>query len=714
MIRAFGRFGLAVVGAVVVGTSAAALDVIGYSAAANNRFSSGFPSAPVTNTSPSFVGLPYSWLGVGWALNDPTKGFGFITPQHYLVARHYGGTPTLRLLDGSGTVFSASQASVADTGYGFVQTGMTVGDLSIGTLTAPIPSSRGLPRYGVLDLNASSTTNSSYTGQPLLVYGRGPDGAQSPRIGSASVASSTVSGSTSQITSNASSVILQSGDSGSPDFIPWTNPNGAAELTIVGNNAASDFTTTNVFNFLASSTVMGVVDDMITPNGFALKVVGTPTNTWVGSASTSIGNRSAWGLSPPSSAPSDKYVLFSGTSAGNGRAVSVDSTANLRGLYFKSTGSGTLGFTFSGSSTLTIGRGGVTNYDTSRQVFNASITLGADQYWNVGPGGVTVGAVNTGTAGYLLEIDGSGTARFTGVVSGSGALALTGGRLELSGANTATGRTWIHGGTLALSHASGLAASRVTPTVGGTLSVVGPLSATVGGLDALAGGMVNAGNGRVTVTSGLTATDLVAAIIQGRDGGTWTGAAGITSSVVASEVAGGVERAIGWVDEGAGTLAFAYAAPGDTNIDWSIDLIDVSDYLSAGRFDTGQPAVWSQGDYTYDGMVDLLDVTMYLSTGLFDAGPYNGAGAVGMIAVPEPSWLALGAGAFLMTAFSRRRATKDSPINGTFSTVFRLERFATMREHCPDRPLIADRMSAATGGCHQCEGQGWFRTSKTV
>jgi hypothetical protein len=32
----------------------------------------------------------------------------------------------------------------------------------------------------------------------------------------------------------------------------------------------------------------------------------------------------------------------------------------------------------------------------------------------------------------------------------------------------------------------------------------------------------------------------------------------------------------------------------------------------------------------------------------------------------------------------------------------------------PDRPRIADRMSAATGGCQQCEGHGWFRIGKTV
>ena len=44
----------------------------------------------------------------------------------------------------------------------------------------------------------------------------------------------------------------------------------------------------------------------------------------------------------------------------------------------------------------------------------------------------------------------------------------------------------------------------------------------------------------------------------------------------------------------------------------------------------------------------------------------------------------------------------------------RLQRLAQMREDLANGPRIADRKSAATGGCQQCEGQGWFRTGKTV
>jgi autotransporter-associated beta strand protein len=381
-------------------------------------------------------------------------------------------------------VYSVTQASLTNTGYGFTNNGTQTPDIAIGKLTAPIAPERGLPRYGVLDLNATSTTNSTYNGQSLLVYGRGPDGTKSPRIGTASINFTSTSGSDIAIRSNASSVVLQSGDSGSPDFIPWTNPGGQAELTIIGNNAATDFATVNVYNMLGNAGVMGAVNALTISDGYALRVVGNPSNTWSGSSSASIGNRVAWGLSPPAAAPSDKYVLFSGSAAGNSGTVTVDSNANLRGLYFKSTGTAGDGFTFSGTSTLTIGRGGITNYDADRQTINAPIALGDHQYWDVGAGGVTAGAISTG--GKLLEIAGSGTARITGAVSGTGGLALSGSRLELTGSSTYTGATWVHAGTLVV-NGQAAASSGVTIAAAATLGGSGVVAA-IGGAGTVAPG----------------------------------------------------------------------------------------------------------------------------------------------------------------------------------------------------------------------------------
>jgi autotransporter-associated beta strand protein len=427
------------------GADLQALQVATYSNTVNDRFSSGFATNPVANSNTSFVGAGFDWSGVGWSAMDGTKGFGFISPQHYLVARHYGGAATIQLVSPDGTRRAATQAAVTDTTYGVVFVNQPVGDLSIGRLTTPMPGSWQIARYGVLDLNSSSSVNNSYNGQPLLVYGRGPDGSSSPRIGAATINGTALGVSTSQVTSAYTDLQLQVGDSGSPIFIPWTNPNGGSELTIIGNNAGTDFSTVNAYNYFANSTVMSVINGLTTPDGFALRMVGNSSNTWVGSSSTSIGERQAWGLAS-GNAPSDRYVTFNGGTAGNNRAVNVNSAANLRGLYFRSTTNSSLGFTLAGDRTLTIGRGGVVNYDIARQTFTANLALGDHQYWDGGAGGITISNLNS--SGKLLEITGAGTNRITGNMSGTGGLAVSGGRLEVTASNSYTGATWVHGGRL--------------------------------------------------------------------------------------------------------------------------------------------------------------------------------------------------------------------------------------------------------------------------
>ncbi len=427
-----------------LGAQAGAMQVTGYSSAVNDRFSEGFPTAPTNNADTNFVGTGYDWSGVGWASTDGTKGFGLISPRHFLVASHYGGAAAVRVFNDNGVLATVAQQSVTNTGYGISLSGVL--DLSVGTLVLPgfVPSS--VARYAVLDLNSSSTTNDpgNYVGLPVLLYGRGPNGTFSPRIGATTINDAVSSGTNQYFTTPRAQVQLEGGDSGSPAFHGWTNPNGGLELTILGNNAAID-ASNNYLNFLGSSLVMNALNATMTTGGYALRVAGNPTSTWVGSASTAIGSSNAWAPGPP--APTDAYVLFDAVAASN-RAVDVTSDHDLRGLYFKS-GAGTNdGFGFSGAGTLTVGRGGVVNYDADRQVFDAALRLGDHQYWDGGTGGVTVS--NLHNNGKLLEVAGAGTNRINGVVSGSGGLAVSGGRLELAASNTFTGGTWVHEGQLSV------------------------------------------------------------------------------------------------------------------------------------------------------------------------------------------------------------------------------------------------------------------------
>jgi hypothetical protein len=457
-----------------------AIQIADYSPTVNDRFSSGFPSNPVPNTSGSFVGAAYDWSGVGWSTVDAATGFGFITPQHYLVANHYGGSATIRLQSNDGTLRTVSQASVANTGYGVVLTGGP--DLSVGRLTAAMPAAWQIARYSVLDLNATSATNNSYNGQPLLVYGRGTNSFASPRVGPTTVNGTVLSGASSYVTSSltgSNSVQLQGGDSGSPIFIPWTNPVDGAELMILGNNVGFN-ATDNFYNYLANSAVMSAINGITTPDGFALRVRGDVNALWTGATNTSISLANNWS----GGTRTDQYVGFQADGVVP-TTVNMNAATNLRGLYFGSGTGATQGFTFSGANALTVGRGGVTNYSPLRQTFSADLVLGDHQVWDVGPGGVTAATINT--SGKLLEIAGSGTARITGAVSGTGGLALSGHRLELTGSSSYTGGTWAHSGTLVVD-GNIAASSGVAIDAAATLGGSGRVSAISGA------GLVGPGN----------------------------------------------------------------------------------------------------------------------------------------------------------------------------------------------------------------------------
>jgi fibronectin-binding autotransporter adhesin len=229
------------------------------------------------------------------------------------------------------------------------------------------------------------------------------------------------------------------------------------------------------------------------------------------------------------------------------------------------------------------------------------------------------------------------------------------GTLVVDQANTLTGSTTVQQGRLQLANGAALASSRVVPLAGGTVTLTPALQTTVGGLAANAGGLTDVGNGMMTVAAGLTTGDMLTALLAGRGDGSWNGTSGITSTAAATALSQSIPRTVGWLDNGDGSVTFAFAAPGDTNLDWTVDILDAANFLAGGKFDSGLPATWIEGDFGYDGVVDILDAADFLSTGLFDAGPYNpSAAAPGVAAVPEPSAAVFLAVAGLAAACLRR------------------------------------------------------------
>jgi autotransporter-associated beta strand protein len=170
----------------------------------------------------------------------------------------------------------------------------------------------------------------------------------------------------------------------------------------------------------------------------------------------------------------------------------------------------------------------------------------------------------------------------------------------------------------------------------------------------LGGGRLDLGAGEVAVASGgITAEDLRADIVAGRNGGAWDGSTGIMSSAAAGS---GGTRAVGYVVAADGSAKVSFAAPGDTDLNGQVNVFDLIGIDSAGKFGNGQPAVWNQGDFNYDGVANVFDLIGIDSSGAYGTGPYfpagpTVAGGLGQVAaVPEPTGFIWGGGITLLLA----------------------------------------------------------------
>ncbi|MFM7245543.1 MAG: autotransporter-associated beta strand repeat-containing protein, partial [Planctomycetaceae bacterium] len=208
--------------------------------------------------------------------------------------------------------------------------------------------------------------------------------------------------------------------------------------------------------------------------------------------------------------------------------------------------------------------------------------------------------------------------------SGAARIAKRGsGTLVLTAAAGFTGGVVVEQGELVIRDVAALGAGPIEVRAGGRLSLdVGfaGVAMTSIALDPL--GRLDLGSGSITVAAGgFVADSLRQQLVAGRNDGTWDGITGIVSRAAASQVS----RAVGWSLQDDGSALVAFCAPGDTNLDGTIDILDAANFVAAGAFDAGSTASWSQGDFNYDGVVDILDAADFFGSGLFEAGFYLGA-----------------------------------------------------------------------------------------
>jgi autotransporter-associated beta strand protein len=265
------------------------------------------------------------------------------------------------------------------------------------------------------------------------------------------------------------------------------------------------------------------------------------------------------------------------------------------------------------------------------------------------------------------------------IATGSGArlprLTLAGGTLDAGGLLAVNGTSGI--GTLVV--ADGTLAGRPGLVIGsgGEVRLEGVETAVAVGslaIDRDNGGLLDVGAGRIEIAAGgIGQAELLAALLAGRGDGSWAGRTGIGSAAALADVAAGSPRGVGWLDAGDGSFVVGYAAPGDTNLDGAVDILDAANFTEGASARPGESVRWATGDFTYDGVVDVLDIGEFVSTGLFDAGSYYPAGsaaAVGPVsAVPEPA-VTVTAVAVCVAAcgLQRKKPRRQRPADGVSLT----------------------------------------------
>lgn len=131
------------------------------------------------------------------------------------------------------------------------------------------------------------------------------------------------------------------------------------------------------------------------------------------------------------------------------------------------------------------------------------------------------------------------------------------------------------------------------------------------------GGKIDLGFGGISLNNIKGIPHYLELLKTGRNGGTWDGSSGITTSASKNGI-----KNIGYsIDNN--TLTIAWALTGDTTLDGKVDMFDIIRILASGKYNTGSiDAIWTDGDSNYDGRVDIMDIVSILSAGGYNQGNY--------------------------------------------------------------------------------------------
>ena len=645
---------------------APALDIYSYTAAANNRFSSGYPSSPVANSSGEFVGVGYDFSGVGWSSTNMNKSYSLLGPKHFLYAAHY--QPVL------GETINFTPADNVVIGYTVAERSGPLaagGDLAIGMFEEAIPSDDNVNHYSIL---FKGYAESPYIGSDLLVYG------WTSRVGRSTL-DHVLSGPDlgwpddectyyDMIFDDTSSGYVeefQSGDSGSPTFIVNGTDN---ELYLSGAHWAkyASGPAGGIDSFLAH--MLPEVNAYMAQTGYLPYVVTPITATWTGGISD------RWGLNPnwSTSAPGDVLqsgkvvacasVLFD-ADATSEYDVDLDGDRTVTGITFGDA-AGTNPFTITGAGTLTLGEAGLKNLDDDMQTILTPVVLRESQRWDPGSGGLLVsGSIDTTANGYLLLIEGQGDTTLGGAISGNGGLAKDGpGTLAItSTGNAYTGKTFVNGGTLALGTNDAIADLSNLTIDGGTFDL-GTFSDTLGEVVLKSGSI----SGTTGVLTGSSYT-----LESGTVGGILGGAATVNKTTSGTVALSGQNTYTGQTIVNGGTLLLTGSgsinSTSDIEVDGGMLFLDSSESVDAS-INVINGVLTGSGTINGDVVVGASGIIS--PAGIYPGGELASSGlglddayssfssGISISAVPEPTTFSLLAvGLVCLLGYARRRRTSS-------------------------------------------------------
>jgi fibronectin-binding autotransporter adhesin len=242
------------------------------------------------------------------------------------------------------------------------------------------------------------------------------------------------------------------------------------------------------------------------------------------------------------------------------------------------------------------------------------------RYYNLqGAGnGIISGSVTNGTATPALTMNGTGTWTLSGTNGYTGGTIVNSGNLIFSGGASfpAVTSLAVNGGVAQIAAHTG-GPSNVVALTASSLTLAGTTGAWTGLVDLTNNDLIVRGGSLSTITDQIRSAFA---------GGTWTGAAGITSSTAASDsthlTAVGVElndnggsAIVGSLDGAStidGDVLIKYTYYGDANLDGAVDGSDYT-LIDAGfnsQTSASPASGWQNGDFNYDGKIDGSDYTL--------------------------------------------------------------------------------------------------------